>query len=96
AHQTVRWLPLAGTYLASGLVCGLVLGICRPLITSLSRSVLLGPVVAFPFYAIVGITVGQPFWKWDSVYWTIMVIAVVFIGSSVGAMYWLIFSQAQT
>jgi hypothetical protein len=95
SHQSVGWLTVAGSYLASGLVCGLVLGVCRPMITSLSRSILLGPLVAFPFYAIVGIAMGQPFWRWDLVYWTIAIISVVFLGASVGGMYWLIFSQAR-
>ena len=36
SHQSVAWLPVAVSYLASGVVCGLVLGVCRPLITSLS------------------------------------------------------------
>ncbi len=95
SHQTVSWFRLSGSYLASGLVCGLVLGVCRPLITSLSRSILLGPIVAFPFYAIIGTVFGQPFWRWDPVFWTISIISVVIVGSIVGGVYWLIFTNVR-
>ena len=63
SHQRIGWLQVFGSYLAGGAVCGLVLGACRPLITSLSRSILLGPVIAFPFYAIIAIVFGDPFWQ---------------------------------
>jgi hypothetical protein len=95
SHQAISWLAVSGSYLVSGLVCGLIVGVCRPLITSLSRSILLGPVIAFPFYAIVGIVIGNPFWRWDGVYWTIAIIASLIVGSIVGGMYWLIFTQAR-
>jgi uncharacterized membrane protein len=94
-HQTLGWLPLSVGYLAGGLVCGLVLGICRPLITSLSRSILLGPVIAFPFYAIVGVVAGKPFWRWDSGSLFIAVFAAVIVGTLVGGAYWMIFTQAR-
>ncbi len=94
-HLQYGWPQVVGAYLVSGLVCGLVAGVCRPLITSLARSILLGPVVAFPFFAIIGISIGHPFWKWDMVFWTIAVILVVLLGSIVGGIYWLIFSSAR-
>jgi hypothetical protein len=95
SHRMLGWLQLCAAYLASGLVCGLVVGVCRPLITSLTRSILLGPVVAFPFYVIIGSAASSPFWTWDAVYWTLAAIAAVIVGTIVGGFYWGMFSQSQ-
>jgi hypothetical protein len=95
SHQSVSWRAVSGSYFVGGLVCGLVVGVCRPLITSFSRSVLLGPVIAFPFYAVVGVVTGNPFWSWDGVYWTIALISSLVVGSTVGGMFWLIFTRAR-
>ncbi len=95
-HQMVRWLPLSGSYLVSGLVCGLVLGLCRPMLTSFSRSVLLGPVILFPFYIIVGIATGFPIWRWDAAYWIIAIVTVIILGALLGGIYWLIFTQIRS
>jgi len=95
SHQMVGWLQVSGAYLLSGLICGLVLGVSRPLLTSYSRSILLGPVVAFPFYVTVWSVAGSPFWTWDAVYWTLAVFASVIVGSIVGGFYWGIFTQSR-
>ena len=95
SHQMNAWLQVFGSYLAGGVVCGLVLGACRPLITSLSRSILLGPVIAFPFYAIIAIVFGDPFWQWDSVSWVIFAVGAVMVGAPVGGFYWQIFAEAR-
>lgn len=94
SHQSIGWLEVSSAYLAGGIVCGLVLGICKPLFTSLSRSILLGPVVAFPFYVIVGTVADSPFWTWDAANWAIAVVASLIVGSIVGGSFWGIFNQA--
>lgn len=93
SHQSVSWLRVSGAYLASGFVCGVVVGVCRPLFTSLSRSILLGPVVAFPFYVTVGTVADSPFWTWDSAHWAIAIFGSVIVGAIVGASYWGMFTQ---
>lgn len=94
-HQAIGWLQVSGAYLVSGLTCGLVVGVCRPLFTSLSRSILLGPVVAFPFYVIVGTVAESPFWTWDAASWAFAVFASVIVGTIVGGSYWGIFTQSR-
>ena len=96
SHQSIGWFEVSSAYLASGIVSGLVLGVCRPLFTSLSRSILLGPVVAFPFYVIVGTVADSPFWTWGAANWAIAVFAAVIVGSIVGGFYWGIFNQASS
>src|SRR5882762_2581956 len=95
SHQAVGWLQVSGAYLVSGVVCGFVLGLCRPLFTSLSRSILLGPVVAFPFYVIIGTVAESPFWTWGAANWVIAVFAAVIVGTIVGGSYWGIFAQSR-
>jgi hypothetical protein len=95
SHRAIGWLQVSGGYLVSGLICGLVLGICRPLFTSYWRSVILGPVVALPFYVVIGTVAESPFWTWDASSWAIALFGSLIVGSIVGGSYWRIFTQSK-
>jgi len=82
------WAVLSAAYVLAGIVCGTVVGILKPLLTSFVKSLLLGPVIALPLFLTVYAATGEPFALWDAVDWVIFVITVVVFGTVGGGLYW--------
>lgn len=78
------WGVLSAVYILAGLLCGLVVGVVRPLLTSFLRSVLLGPVIALPFYLTIDAALGESFLNWDALDWVIFAIPVIVVGTVAG------------